>query len=301
MPRRLADLGASSITVESHGGLGNQLFIFSYALRLLEETALPVTLDLSHHQLKGARKFELRPYIPNAVMKYKNVRLGTSPVTQSLLRISLSTRTARFDPRITHETSLAFDPKLLHVRAGARIRAYVQSWRYLPSDTSLLNLVWTQPNDDRQKADCQDLPKRTGAVAVHVRRGDYTAPRARRSHPLLAQDYYGAALSLIRERFGSLTPVVFSDSPGEAIEIVRRLPLGKNAVIAPQTSSPIQTIRALSSLDALVMSNSTFSWWAAWRVGFSSNRIVAPRLWSNRPDFIWEDLIPNCFLQTSSL
>jgi len=301
VPKALAQLGSDSITVESLGGLGNQLFILAYALRLREETGLPVTLDISHHQLSGARQFELLPYLPSADLECQTSVLAGLPIASLLLRVRLSTRTARFDPRIERESSLAFDPRLLHVKRGARVRAYVQSWRYLPSDISLLTSIVSQSDGESQQVASQVVQDSKGAVAIHVRLGDYKKPQARRSHPLLTQEYYGAALSRIRERFGSLKPVIYSDSPSEALEIVRRLPLGKDAVMAPETKSPIETLCALSSLDALVMSNSSLSWWAAWRMGFLSERIIAPRTWSNRPDFLWEDLIPEGVWQNSAL
>ena len=115
------------------------------------------------------------------------------------------------------------------------------------------------------------LPK--PITAVHVRLGDY-----KKLGWCLPPTYYETALSKI-----SGTIIVVSDEPEEAKKIL------PSAIICDSGTDEEQ-MALLSMSDNLVMSNSSFSWWAAY-LG-SHNRVFAPNPWFKNASFcpeIWEE------------
>lgn len=125
-----------------------------------------------------------------------------------------------------------------------------------------------------------------GAVAVHVRRGDYAGSRSpRRLLGPLEPDYYQSALAGL----GATHAVVFSDEIGWCRENFRPgLPVTWVEPAGPLTDEWL----CLAQARALVTANSTFSWWAAWIAARRGARVVAPARWfADRNYAEWERLL----------
>lgn len=114
-------------------------------------------------------------------------------------------------------------------------------------------------------------------TAVHVRRGDYLHHPDH--HPVPSVDYYTRAIAA----HAGESVVVFSDDLawcrahfGDAVQYFE-VPA---AYVPPVlTSAPRDWIDffAMSAADAFVISNSTFSWWAAWLA--QTDAVIYPEPW----------------------
>lgn len=104
--------------------------------------------------------------------------------------------------------------------------------------------------------------KSCNAIAVHVRRGDFTTS----SHPfhyLLTEDYYQRAIAYIRKRVDS--PVFFWFS--EDFEWVREQFSEERDfrfVSIKTKNGDIDDMMLMKNCKHIITANSTFSWWAAW-------------------------------------
>jgi hypothetical protein len=120
-------------------------------------------------------------------------------------------------------------------------------------------------------------PSSRGYGAVHIRRGDYVTNNAA-SRILGAQKvgYYVQATKLLLDR-GTDQIVFVTDDPQWVEEYV--LPLMPNGYDYSVASTDLrQDFRTLADAEAVVISNSTFSWWAAF-LGGADRFVVRPKHW----------------------
>jgi len=117
-----------------------------------------------------------------------------------------------------------------------------------------------------------------GALAVHVRRGDFSG---KKGPGALGLEYYREAIELSLAKSDNKTIVVFSDAIDEVEELfLGALPQHHFVFVDPPSdSSAIESLHLLSRFQSIVISNSTFSWWAA-VTGDSKKSVVAPESWS---------------------
>jgi hypothetical protein len=113
-------------------------------------------------------------------------------------------------------------------------------------------------------------------VAIHVRGRDKTCGRFA---DIATKAYYAEAVAAFRSYLPGATFSVWSDDPDMAATLV---PAG---VIIQAVGHPVYDMVAMSLCSHQIISNSSFSWWAAWLNRNPSKRIV----W---PDMLAHDLPP---------
>lgn len=129
-------------------------------------------------------------------------------------------------------------------------------------------------------------------IGVHVRLGDYVSdPLATAMMGRTGPSYYADAVADLRSELGDLPVRVFTDSPDLVADVLAGVPGPLD--VAP-FADPWSGLRALSSCAALVLSNSTFSWWAAFVATVLDDRtvpVVMPEPWYAEPspadDLLW--------------
>ncbi len=106
-------------------------------------------------------------------------------------------------------------------------------------------------------------------TSIHVRRGDYL--KMLYKHPFCGLKYYQKAISIIgdNENF-----IVVSDD----IDWCKRHIKLKNVVFVENTS-PIIDFFIQSYCENNIISNSSYSWWAAYLNNHKNKIVIAPRLW----------------------
>ncbi len=132
----------------------------------------------------------------------------------------------------------------------------------------------------QQKIDNQSI-----AVALHVRRGDYLKPHVARLLPPLAWDYYLYAIEKVQRQFGSEAFFyVFSDDT----EWCRTqfATIGIPYAIVPNhfDNQPFADFQLMTRCRHFVIANSTFSWWGAWLGAAPDKQIWTPAQWYATPE-----------------
>lgn len=192
--------------------------------------------------------------------------------------------------------------------AGLNPKSYVCEHRHIANGDSLsvpseayLNGFWQNPAlfsdaSDAIRADFRfrspELIERGRAaveshrgaagtvIGVHVRRGDLAHMHARRScrpfayGPLQPAAYFAEAARLFPDT-ASFIVVSDSNTPTEWC----REALPGRRVAACTLGDELGDFALLRSCDHLIISNSTFGWWAAWLNDRPGRSVVAPRAW----------------------
>ena len=133
-------------------------------------------------------------------------------------------------------------------------------------------------------------------IAVHIRFGDYlTDATTRKVHGLSAISYYVDAVKRLESTHHYDNIVIFSDDRGRAIaEFTAEYGVGGLPICQSTGTTEYEDLGEISSCKGIVVSNSTFSWWAAW-IGSQLHEcnVVAPRPWFAIPTAADENLIPD--------
>jgi hypothetical protein len=164
---------------------------------------------------------------------------------------------------------------------GTTLLGYFQSWKYFSGVSDKVSDAMLNAEFTEEESANLTMISSTKSVTAHVRRGDYLTPDAAFHHGIASADYFKRALGVIR-RLGSSESVarVYSDSP----EIVQAELAGVENlefVTDTNTHGSLATVLAMSQGEAFAMSNSSFSWWAAWLLTRRSPEatVIAPRPW----------------------
>jgi hypothetical protein len=128
-------------------------------------------------------------------------------------------------------------------------------------------------------------------ISVHIRRGDYM--NSLDSFGVLSSKYYNSAIEFTLENSSTSFSrvLVFSDDIAVAKQLFSELNISLPVQFAESPENyPEETLMLMSQSDAIIISNSTFSWWAA-QLGNKSKFVVCPSKWF-RGMLDPEDLIP---------
>lgn len=190
---------------------------------------------------------------------------------------------------------IGFDPLMRHVKVGSLVQGYFQTYRYFDEvmETGHPNVQLKNPSDWFLA-----MTRRIqieSPIIVHARRGDYANHAA--TIGVLNAGYYRNALDVMSSQRELSTRVwLFSDDPKWAEMLASRLSDWSTEIInQPANCSAAEVMMLMAQGPAIVMSNSTFSWWAA-KLG-NSKLVVAPSPWfksQNEPT----DLIPPSWVRT---
>jgi hypothetical protein len=280
----LRKVGKSPVVVKLMGGLGNQVFIYAAGLEQARRLDVDIEVDTSWYKDKTNRFYRLDQLFGPAlrVAKPSQLRKNLEFAGPLLKKFNLWME--------FKERSNRFQPEIFMIRPGTTIEGYFQSAKYFPSvgaeiAQSIRNVVVSKS----EQAIIDDVSSKP-FIAVHVRRGDYLSEsHIREAHGLTTRRYFEASLEILG---GKGAPcIVFTDSPPE----VEKELGGMRQLVFDSRISPLgelATLKLMSLASGIVMSNSSFSWWAAYTMSHfdPGSTVISPRPWS-KDIFFNEELV----------
>jgi hypothetical protein len=191
------------------------------------------------------------------------------------------------------EASFAYDARIEQIPIGTTLLGFFQSWRYFESigDELRERMRCLLDPSPWYREMCRRITPGDGSVILNVRRGEYVLPRIQAVHGLATKEYYRRALGLVRG-LGANGPVyVMTDSLDDVLEELADLP-DLVPIRPPAGADGCELIALLARADALVVANSSFSWWGGWLGERPGRPVVAPRPWFTDRSVDTHDLIP---------
>lgn len=269
--------------IKMAGGLGNQMFIYAMYLDMRQRFGGDVRIDITdlmHYHVHYG--YELRRIFHIPPCEFCTNRVVKKLLEGTIFRIILE--------RHQHGSMDAYR-KPMHW-PFLYYKGFYQNERYFLDVEQQVREAFTFDESmlsDRSRLCLEHLRRDPRTVSIHVRRGDYTTPK----YWLTMGQYASTAYFLNAiERMSELMPgahyYVFSDD----LQWVRdNLPLENANYVDWNTGEDSwQDMMLMSNCHHNIISNSTFSWWAAWLNRYADKTVMAPRQWSSTQPAA--DLVP---------
>lgn len=287
------------VIVKLCGGLGNQLFQYSYGYYLAKKNNADLWLDLSWFGEQSERKpdiLQLNINYDKLVYFWKEnglVRFLNKKYINRGLRI-MGLNMYRL-PQILYlkESRYRFNRKMncLDLKGkNVYVDGYWQCPRYFQEYYSDLCKLFSIKNLSDEIVTLGEKLKKDCCVAIHIRRGDY--PKKKKIGIRLraiGDEYYRNVLEKITNEYPNSELYLFSNDMEDAKVLIKSITNKKPRILAEEKKlNVMEEWYLMSCCRIMVIGNSTFSWWAAYLNSSIEKNIYAPmRYWGN------DDICPN--------
>ena len=266
-----------SVRVRLFGGLGNQLFQYFAGLDVSRKFDLRLELDSRwitssySHDVSDIRDFEFSKHLHiittenSGEINYFSERLKTKLAQRNLF----FAKTFNLDvPKRANFNEIKYNGRYLE------LRGYYQSYLYFQNLNSPLEKNdWKLGFESEKFLEIKNILAAEPFIAIHVRGGDYLNTSS--IYHRLDAKYFEDSLMSLRREIGCIQTFVFTDDYDYAKEILKEIP-GLD-FINQKGLRASEAMILISMAKGIVLSNSTFSYWAA--VINSSRLIIAPKYW----------------------
>ena len=269
------------VIVKVWGGLGNQLFIYAFARKMVEE-GYQVYLDMQSFFQDGGELIETpREYL----LEVFNIKIPCKKMDVQIYKRILTNRLfyGKFIRKILcrlgfylkysfeNEPTTYID-QLLDLHHGSYVEGYFQNERYFKSIRTILLKELCL----KKKLDLPTELYRKNTVSIHIRRSDYVKSK---TFMPCSVDYYLAAIDYMKEKIKTPFFCFFTDD----IDWLKRSKLLKDidyvCISEEYTYKDYEELILMSKCENNIIANSTFSWWGAWLNENKDKIVVAPSKW----------------------
>lgn len=257
------------------GGLGNQLFEYSFYHKYLtegEKVKFFFYGNNTHNGFELSKWFDVELYeAPNYLQK---LYTRLMPLVRRHIRI----------PYILDYEDY-FDGRLRTLF----VDGYWQDKKYFENGM----IKFKQFNLSQKNADVEKLMEETNSVAIHVRRGDYLLPPYNKIYGnVCTESYYSKALEIINGKLNNPQYIVFSDD----IEWVKNNLSLNDAIYVDwnKGENSIFDMYLMSKAKYSIIANSSFSYWSAY-LNKEKQMVIYPKKWYNS-GYNAPDIFPNNWL-----
>ena len=277
------------------GGIGNQLFQYACARAISKKHGIPVKIDIQdatrHNQVSDVpRKLSILELDIDA-------EIATAQEAQAARYEYglLSKLSHRITTKIGLRTEeLNFDKSILENNKSRYLDGYFQSYKYFEDIRDTIHTEFSLKNaSEHFNLWCQKIRQNANPVSIHIRRGDYVQKESvRNDFGPCGLDYFQRAMSLIEKEQTDISYIVFSDDIIWVKENLQFTPGLTVTYVEDPSLLDIEELLLMSTCNHNIISNSSFSWWAAWLNKNPSKIVITPTPWFDSGSINEEDLLP---------
>ncbi len=253
-------IGPGGFSNHHNYGLGNQLFLVATVLSYAKENNLtPIFPDMKNKKYGN--------YTSNIFQK-----LNTTEIREDEIECEY------FEPSFTFNKI----PK----KNNIRINGYFQSEKYFIENRDLVLQNFLPDNIYMQKLYSKYNNLIDESSSCHIRLGDYEVLEDFHAN-LHKTNYFNNAFQKVKSK----KIVIFSDD----IDNAKKLNFSTSKeLLFIETASDVEDLYLMSLFKESIISNSTFSWWAAWLNTNDNKKIIYPDKWFGvKNKYETKDLVPN--------
>lgn len=271
------------IIVKLSGGLGNQLFQYSFGRYLSLKHGTELKFD-SHLRINnpnftprslGLSKYKLNLSFVNdeELKKYKLFNNGF----MARLERKIIQKIPFLNKRMRVEDTFKIIKKEV-LSNECYYDGYWQSEYYFDSIADLIrrDLQLNFELDEANKI-IENQINNSASVSLHIRRGDYLAVSSNaKIYNVCSLEYYQSAMNYLNDKYKELTFFIFSDDISWAKENFKN---GNFKIVDINQNNPHADLYLMSKCKHNIIANSSFSWWGAWLNSFEDKVVVSPKKW----------------------
>lgn len=187
-----------------------------------------------------------------------------------------------------------FKPYDLLTPDNSYIKGNFQSERYFEFISSVIREEFEfKINLNAENINWKSKILNSNAISIHVRRGDYISLiQNQNKFSATSINYYEEAINYIKSKITNPVFFIFSDDINWAKQniITNTETYFVDNNNTPQTSYIDMQLMSLCKHN--IITNSTFSWWAAWLNNNTNKIIIAPQQWFADISINSQDIIP---------
>lgn len=281
------------------GGLGNQMFQYTFYKYLSLTKGLPTKIDLSGfneyslhngYELDNVFAIEEKIATLEEVESYKTKYPLLFKVENKLLNKNII-----FGKRHFKENNFFVNKKIfcddivdLYIEGYFQTHKYID---YIESNYGELFKFNTPLSASEQKI----LHK--NCVAIHIRGGDYlTNPKDRALFGnICTKEYYQKAIECVKSKVENPVFLIFTNEPVYAKQLLNDEDF---EIVDWNTGKQSYRDMYLMSLcKHNIIANSSFSWWGAWLNQNDNKIVIAPSKWFNSDKISQKDICPNSWVR----
>ena len=251
-----------------YGGLGNQFFQYARGKALSRKLNCPFFLDISF--------FKSGEYIHDFLLDKFSVEFDGvyEPSLIENLKIKLNKK------RILRLHNILSEDKknneIIKRNKKIFLDGYWQNEKYFISIKEYLHRNLKLKNSSEKLVDYINQIRKVNSISVHLRRGDYLSEEVANHIGVCDIRYYIRAIEKISLKNQDALFYIFSDDISWCIE---NLKINKRLIFVGNEFKPEEAFELMRNCDHNIISNSTFSWWAAWLNPNPNKTIIAPKTW----------------------
>lgn len=281
------------ITVKLKGGLGNQLFQYSFGRLLSHKNNQELKLDTTN--LSGSkdtfRQYALDVFNINAHIA-NNYEIASNKYPLGFV----SKITKIFNQKILRKYNIGYNDHLLKSKSKY-FEGYFQNHKYLEPirDILLSDITLKESIEDKYKDLFQKILE-NNSVSIHIRRGDYVNDKkTKKAHYVFGLEYYQKAIQVIKERLQNPIFFIFSDD----IDWVKQnLKINEETYyVSNDNIKDYEELIIMSKCKHNIIANSSFSFWGAWLNQNKDKIVIAPHRWNNKFIKEYRDLLPEDWIK----
>lgn len=280
-------LVVDDVIVKIIGGFGNQLFCYALGYSIARENKSRFIIDVSQQEADTYRKLDLL----NLDVKYDEkilIKKNKGVMGKLLFKIRHAIVVGKNTQYIKEKQPYKFDETIFK-RKNNRIylEGYWQSYKYFEKYRKDLGELFTFSGEmgEYYKETKRKIKRCSNSIAIHIRRGDYVSIGCN----VDVKFYENAIQKMINNLGIDVEFFIFSDDIEFAKEFSEKY-ANMNVINNPnKDNATIEDFMLMKECKHQIISNSSFSWWAAWLNENEEKVVICPEIDEWTGDFYPEN------------
>ena len=280
------------------GGLGNQMFQYSFYKSLLEK-GIEAKLDISqykyyrqHNGYELEKVFGVKP-VYASINECRNLGAPSGDVFSKIKRkLGIAKRSNNLIEE-NIEQSIKFNNNYYDICNDTYIIGYYSSYKYFDSIKDLIKKDFIFKNIKKVNINISKEIEKANSVSVHVRLGDYKKYAIYQD--VCTSDYYTNAMNYICERYENIKFYIFSNDIAYCKNIFDKVH-NIEYIDWNYGDCSYEDMRLMSLCKYNIIANSTFSFWGAYLNNNKQKVVICPKKFLNL-DIYQEDIFPKDWIR----
>lgn len=271
-------------TIICRGGLGNQMFQYSFYVMLRHYHRCKFDYSLFNY-VKMHNGFEL-PLIFNLSPKIDEFSKSNIFIIRALDKLS-------FFP--VYRDNNMYNNNILNIQSPVMIGDW-QSEKWFESCKDEVLKAFSFKNvNNKNSAEVHQL-QQCESVSLHIRRGDYMGNKLYNNCATI--EYYINAINFIKELYPNCKFWIFSnDIAWCKSNMVNYIGTKITFVDWNKGADSFLDMYLMSQCKHNIIANSSFSWWGAYLNQSPGKVVIAPKKWMNVPKEQYKDIVPESWIK----